>query len=295
MNNLKLQQALTTDYQKQWELGKKQYELGYISLQALQQYEQNYYTAKTQIPVLENNIVKSQNALKVLINENPGKVVTKQDFMALDSNGIIPANLPSKVLENRPDVRQAEETLIADNASIGYARANFFPSIQLTSNIGATSNVLSGLFSTGALGYNLNPDVLIPIFNLSYLGNIKQARGQYYADYYAYIKTIRNAFKDVDNGLSAHDKLTESFKTQELNYSSAKTAYTLADARYQDGADSYVTALTTKIKMENAAVLLSNSKLDQLNSVVGLYQALAGGYNVDNTDKPNKFGDGHDS
>lgn len=292
---LKLQQQLTADADKQLELGQAQYKAGYISLLTLQNYIQQYNNAKARVPIVQNNIVASQNALRVLITRSPGPINNSKDFMSIKVDGVIPANLPSKVLENRPDIRQAEAQLMADNANIGVAKANFFPSISLTgSELGFASSSLTSLFGTGTAYWQNAAAATMPLLNLSYLGTIKQNKGTYYKDFYAYVNTVQSAFQQVDNGLSGHQKLTESYNTQKEAFNSAKKQYGLGFARYQAGADSYVQAITYKVVMDNAALTLSSSKLQQLQSIVTLYQALAGGYNVDNTETPRKFGDGRD-
>ena len=135
----------------------------------------------------------------------------------------------------------------------------------------------------------------MPILNLSYFGTIRQAKGQYYNSYYNYIFTVRNAFAQVDNGLAAHQKFTDSYKEQKQFYDSTVLAFDLGDQRFKDGLDSWVTALNYKITMDSAAITLANAKMQQLQTIVNLYQAMAGGYNVENTDKAKKFGDGHDA
>lgn len=292
---LKQQKELVNDTLKQYELGKEQYKLGYISLLTLQNLEQAYYTATAQVPVIQNNIVQSENALQVLINQNPGHIKRSDNFMAIKTDGIIPANLPSTVLKNRPDVMQAEEQLKQANANIGVATANFFPTISLTGGLGSNTSSLSSLFSSGTNFWQEQIQATMPFLNLSYLGTIKGAKGAYYTAYYNYILTVKTAFSQVDNGLSGHQQLTDSYNLQKQQYDSTVVANDIGNQRYKQGADSYSTYLNYKVSMENAAIILTNIKLQQLQSIVTLYQALAGGYNIDNTDKPNKFGDSHDA
>lgn len=292
---LEQQKQLVRDALKQWELAKGQYKAGYISLLAVQQYQQVYYNALSQVPVIQNNIVQSQNALRVLINKNPGEIKNLADFANIKTDGIVPANLPSTVLKNRPDVMQAEMQLRAANASIGVATANYFPTISLTGSLGSASGQLAGLFNPTSNFFQTQLYALQPAVNLSYLGTIKQAKGKYYTAYYNYILAIQNVFAQVDNSLSGHQKLTESFHDLQEKYNSTKLAYELGDQRFKHGADSLLTALNYKINMDNAAILLTNSKMQQLQSIVMLYQALAGGYNVENTIEPKKFAHGHDA
>lgn len=292
---LELQKQLIADTLDQYNLAKGQYKAGYISLLSLQSYEQKYEQAKAGLPVIENNIVASENAIQVLLNKNPGVVKTGVAFTKLPMDGIVPGNLPSVVLKQRPDVISAEDQLIAANANIGVADASFFPTISLTGGLGSTSSQLGNLFSSGSDFWSTTVNATMPILNLSYFGTIRQAKGQYYNAYYNYIFTIRNAFAQVDNALAAHQKYTDSYKEQKQVYTSTVLAFDLGDQRFKDGLDSWVTTLGYKITMDNSAITLANSKMQQLQTIVNLYQAMAGGYNVENTDKAKKFGDSHDA
>ena len=293
---LVLQKQLVADTKKLYELTNAQYKEGFISLFNLQSYQQQYETAMVQVPIIENNIVQTRNAIRVLINRNPGDIASGIDFTAIPMNGIVPGNLPSVVLKNRPDIMQAEQQLIAANANIGVATSTFFPTLVLTNTSGFASSALNFLFSAGSDFWRANIAANMPILNLSIYGQIKGARGAYYTAYYNYIQTVRTAFSQVDSGLSGHDKLTKSYNMQHQVYDSAKLAYKLGDARFTEGADSYVTMLAYKVAYDNAAIKLSTIKVQQLQSISTLYQALAGGYNVNNTDKPlTTFGDGRDA
>jgi NodT family efflux transporter outer membrane factor (OMF) lipoprotein len=292
---LTLQKKLVEDTAKQYELGLAQYKEGYISLLTLQTYQQQYDSAKSQVPVTQNNIVATRNAIRVLANKNPGDLARGLDFQKIPTDGIIPVNLPSAVLRARPDIRQMESGLIQANANIGVATSQFFPTISLTGNTGLASNGLDTLFNAGSDFWQVQAAALMPMLNLSIFGQIKSAKGIYYQAYWNYINTVRTAFSQVDNGLSGHDKLTKSYKAQIEAYKSTVTAYDLEDGRYKQGLDSLMPVLQYKIKMEQAALTLASSKTNQLQTIVTLYQALAAGYEVDNTDNPNtKFGDGRD-
>lgn len=292
---LELQKQLVKDTLDQYTLAQGQYKEGYISLYALQTYQQNYEKAKAQVPIIESNIVASENAIKVLLNKNPGVVKTGVAFNKLPMDGIVPGNVPSVVLRQRPDVISAEDQLIAANAQIGVATASFFPSINLTGQAGSAASQLSGLFAGNADFWSTTVSASMPLLNLSYFGTIRQAKGQYYTAYYNYIFTVRNAFAQTDNALAAHQKYTDSYKEQKVFYDSTVLGFDLENQRFKDGLDSWVTALNNKITMDSAAITLANAKMSQLQTIVNLYQTMAGGYNVKNTESAVKFGDGHDA
>lgn len=277
---LTLQKQLVADLADLLRLSKIQYKKGLISLYTLQSYEQQYEKASVQIPILQNNVVNAQNTLRLLLNQNPGEIKRGLPFMVVKSDNIIPVNLPSRVLRSRPDVQQSEQQLIAANANVGVATSTFFPTVSLTDAAGYASPQLAQLFTPGNEFWNNQIAATMPILSFSTYGQIQQAKGGYYAAYYSYIQTVRSAFASVDNDLSAHDKFAKSLAAQFKNYDSAKIAYDLAKISYEKGLYSYPTLLTNKVTMDNAAILVTQSKIAQLNTIVQLYQDLAGGYMV---------------
>ena len=290
---LKQQEQLVEDLTKLYNVAKSQYDDGYISLLNLQMYTQQLDQAKTQVPITQNNITQTENALRLLLNQNPGTIKRGVDMSDLKLIGIIPVNMPSTVLKQRPDVLQAEAQLKAANANIGVATSNFFPTIALTGAGGVGSASLSGLFN-GSGFWTSQIIATMPILNLSIYGQIKSAKGAYYTAYYNYIQTVKNAFAQVENGLTAQQKLSDSYNFQEQVYNSSKLSYDITNSRYNSGADSLSTLLNSKVSLDNNAISLNQVKLQQLQSIVNLYQVLAGGYNIDNTDKHKKFDDSHD-
>ena len=294
---LDLQKQLVVDTGKLYELAQQQYKQGYISLLSLQTYLQNYQTAKAQIPLIQNNIVSSQNALQVLINKNPGAIKMGSDFAQTPMTGIVPANIPSTVLKQRPDVLQAEQGLVNANANIGVATAYFFPTVSLTGGVGTANTGLNNLFSDTTDWWSVQVGAKMPILNLAQFGVIKGAKGAYYTSYYQYMLTVKQAFQQVDNGLSGHQKITDSYNEQLKMYDSTVVAYKLGVDSFKQGLYNELQELNYKVSMEQAAISLASTKLQQLQSIVSLYQALAGGYNVnDEADsKPLKYGDARDA
>ena|SRR5579863_589417 len=292
---LVIQKELAVDTAKQYELGKAQFKEGYISLLTLQNYQQQYETAQAQVPITQNNIVATRNAIRVLANKNPGDMARGPDFEQIPTDGLIPVNLPSTVLRARPDIRQMESALVQANANIGVATSTFFPTLNLTGNTGWAANGLSTLFNAGSDFWQTQISATMPWLNLAAVAQIDTVRGLYYQAYWNYINTVRTAFQQVDSGLSGHDKLTKSYKDMIEVYKSSVTAYNLEDGRYKQGLDSLMPVLQYKIQMEQAALNLASSKTNQLQTIVTLYQALAAGYDVGNTEKPNTvFGDMRD-
>lgn len=275
---LKQQLQWIDDLQVLLTLSHKQYEQGLISLYTLQQYEQQYRQATAELPLLKHNIIVTGNALKLLLNENPGVIKSNAAFMRLKNNNIIPVDLPSQVLKNRPDVRAAEEQLIAAHANIDIASATFFPTISLTGAAASSSDSLSGLFSSQNDFWHYQMSLNMPLLDPTIYGQIKQAKGQYNSAYAHYIQTVRIAFQSVDNDLSAHQQYYASFIEQTKNWNSVQKTYDLAKLRYQKGLYSYPTLLNNKIMLDQATIALAKAKLAQLLTIVQLYQDLGGGY-----------------
>jgi outer membrane protein, multidrug efflux system len=275
---LEQQKQLVTDLRQLLFLSKMQEKDGLISLLTLQQYEQQYEQAKAQVPIIAQNVVVARNALHVLMNENPGAIKTHTKFMDLKTNGIIPVNLPSKVLKNRPDVQEAEQNLIAANANIGVATSAFFPTIFLTSGLGTASNSLSNLFANGSDFWNYQAGITMPLLNAEIPGQIKRAKGEFQAQYFNYMQIVREAFASVDNSLAAHENYYLSFEDQVKNEFSTQTAYNLTHISYEKGLYSYPTVLNSKVTLDNARISVAKAKLAQLNSIVALYENLGGGY-----------------
>ncbi len=275
---LEQQQQLVSDLKALLFLSNKKYTEGLISLYSLQAYEQQYDKAKAELPVIQNNVVVSRNALRLLLNENPGHIGIGSQFMRLKSNGVMPTNVPSQVLKNRPDVRGAEQKLIASNAEVGVVTSTFFPTISLIGVAGSGTKELARLFSSNTDYWNHLTLFTMLLVAPEYPGQIKSAKGLRYAAYREYIQVVRSAFKSVDDDLSAHQAYYASLVAQNKNFSSSKKAYTLAEDSYEKGLYSYPTLLVNKINLDNAAIALTLSKIAQLTTIVKLYQDLGAGY-----------------
>lgn len=275
---LALQKQLVNDLKELLALSRIQYEKGLISLYTLQQYEQQYDIANANLPIIAQNVVVARNALKLLMNQNPGDIPIQYSFMKLKSKGIIPVNLPSQVLRNRPDVRQAEQQLIAANADIGRVTSVFFPTLSFTGMGASNAQAVHSLFSGGSDYWHNQFLIYAPLLAPEVPGLLKKTRGLRYAALRNYVQVIRSAFKSVDNDLSAHDLFYESLMAQEKNFASSKRALNLATHSYDNGLYSYPTWLMNRINLDNAAISLTKAKLAQLITIVQLYEDLGGGY-----------------
>ena len=190
----------------------------------------------------------------------------------------LPAGLPSDLLIQRPDIRQAEQQLIGANANIGAARANFFPRIALTAQVGTASNELSGLFKSGAWGFTLAPSALLPIFDAGRnSANLDAAHVGRQIAVAQYEKAIQTAFREVSDALDSQTTLQEQDRAQRAQLEAETVRLKLADLRYSNGVSSYLDLLDaqrTLFALEQSVVQV---RLAQVQNQLLLYKALGGG------------------
>lgn len=291
---LNQQNQLVTHLESLLSLVKIQYKYGIATLNDVETYQQKLSQAKMQTPNIQHNIDVTQNALQVLLNKNPAKFDKLNNFNSIKTTGIVPVNLPSTVLLNRPDVIMSEEQLKMANANIGVATSNFFPRISLTTPIGGYNAQLGNLFNANGDFWAAQITAVMPILNLGLYSLVKEAKGQYYVAYYNYVKTVRSVFADVNNNLSGYDSIQKTYNEANILYTSATANATLSLLNYKKGYVSYPDSLSNIITQDNYAILLTQTKLQELQAIVSLYQSLAGGYNYKNTSTLKKFGDDHD-
>jgi outer membrane protein, multidrug efflux system len=252
---------------------------GSTSLMDLRQSEQLVYTASAAIPELQKQIAQQENALSVLLGKNPGPIVRGKDLTSQTYPPTVPAGLPSQLIERRPDIRQAEQQLIAANARIGVAKAAYFPTISLTGDAGFQSSALTGLFHEPAGFWALNTTVVQSIFTGGKLrSNVRISEAQQREAALNYQKTIQGAFRDVADALVAYQKSSEATKEQEKLVTAAQGASHLAKIRYEGAATSYLEVLTNETNYYSAQLGLTQSRLNQLLALVQVYNALGGGW-----------------
>ena len=190
----------------------------------------------------------------------------------------LPAGLPSELLTRRPDIRQAEQQLIAANANIGAARAAFFPRIALTAQAGTASNELSGLFKSGSWGFTIAPSLLLPIFDAGRnQANLEGAQAGRAIAVAQYEKAIQTAFREVSDALAGQATLGEQAQAQRLQAEAEAARLQLADLRYRNGVASYLDLLDAQRSLFATQQAVVQVRLAQLQNQVALYKALGGG------------------
>jgi len=277
------QQTLATR-EESFKLSKLRFDNGVTSELDFRQAESLTEAARVSLAQLVRQRALDQNALTLLL----GQPLTGELAVALPAGkGLadtpllvdVPAGLPSDLLTRRPDIRQAEQQLLAANADIGAARAAFFPRISLTTSAGSASSHLSGLFKSGSYGWTLAPQLLLPIFdagrNRAGLDSANAGRDIAVAQYE---KSIQTAFREVSDALAGRATLGEQLRAQQAQANAEAVRYKLSDLRYQNGIASYLDLLDAQRSLFSARQAVVQTRLAQLQSQVTLYKTLGGGW-----------------
>lgn len=255
-----------------------QFKHGQISMMNVEQARTQYETAAAAIPQLESQIAQLENALSILLGRNPGPIARGKTINDLVFPPI-PAGLPSQLLERRPDIAQAEQSLIAANAQIGAARALYFPTISLTGSYGWESANLSDLFRGPARVWSYAGSFTGPIFTAGAIsGQVQQAEASREAALLGYEAAIQSAFADVENALIGRRKLAEQIQAQERLVKAGREYERLAKLQYDGGYAPYLTVLSAQQQLFPAELNLAQLQASLFASYVNLYKAMGGGW-----------------
>lgn len=234
----------------------------------------------TNISSLENSIAQVENAIQVLLDRNPGPLAQDGDVNRLPAKGLIPAKISSEVLKKRPDILTAEHNLNLAEAKVGVAYAHFFPMLSLTDLVGSSSIELSHLLNLSTALWVLQGAASLPLLNGVSYAQIKEAKAGYLGAFYNYAQTLRSAFADVDNSLTNQKIMYAIYQRQSKALQSSQKTYSLALARYKAGVRDYRHVLNAKLVVDSAKLNLTLAKMQQLDSIVEVYQSLAMGNDI---------------
>jgi multidrug efflux system outer membrane protein len=245
----------------------------------VRQAEQLLFTTTGQIAGLERETAQTENALSLLLGQPPGDVPRGASLSALAAPPSVPAGLPSELLERRPDIRQAEQELIAANAQIGAAKAEFFPRISLTGLFGVQSRALADLFTGSAGFWSLGAGAAVPIFNAGRLrNNVRLTEAVQREALVAYQRAIYGSFREVSDSLTGYYKTREQRAEQQRLVEALRESIQLATQRYQGGIDNYLPVLDAQRNLFQGELDLARLRQQELTSIVQLYRALGGGW-----------------
>jgi len=254
---------------------------GVATVLDLRQAEQLVETAAETIPALQQQIEQTENQISLLLGRNPGTVARGKGLTEQELPPDVPAGLPSALLERRPDILAAEQNLISANAQIGVAKAAYFPHISLTALLGGQSTQLSNLFAGPNSVYNFIPQISQPIFTAGKLkSNVRLAQAQRDSALVQYEKAIRTAFSEVSDALIAHQRVRESRIHQQALTAALEDRKRLSYMRYRGGVDTQLNALDADRDLFQAQLALAQLNRNEILSVVQLYKALGGGWQI---------------
>ena len=261
-----------------YEIFKLRFEGGVISLLELSQNKSQYEEALATIPPLEKAIAQQENGLSVLLGRNPGPIVRGKDIDQL-ALPMIPAGLPSDLLERRPDIRRAEQNLIAANALIGAAKAAYYPTISLTGLFGYASLGLSNLFNSQSKVWQYAAPISMPIFTGGGLaGQLQAAEATQQQALFGYQKAIQEAFREVNDALVNQDRTGAQLKAQKEQVKSLEQYSETARLRYDNGYTSYIEVLDAERSLFNAQLQYTQTQQTQFEAMTNLYKAMGGGW-----------------
>ena len=239
-------------------------------------------TANAQIPDLERAIAQEEDAISILLGDYPHDVARGRPLVEQTLPPEVPSGLPSSIIERRPDIREAEQTLIASNAEIGVAKAQFFPQIALTGSGGGSfgrSSAFSSLMASQVGIWSYGAQVSQPIFTGGALrGNLRLAKSQNQQALIAYRQTIQRAFGDVSDALIGYEKLHQVRLRQQDTVADLEETVRISTLRYKGGTTTYLEVLDGQRSLYGAQLTLASARGDEYRSLVQLYRALGGGW-----------------
>lgn len=278
---LEIARATAKSRGESYDLFKLRFEGGLISLLELSQNKSQYEEALATIPPLEKAIAQQENGLSVLLGRNPGPIARGKDIDQLLLPAI-PAGLPSDLLERRPDLRRAEQDLIAANALIGAAKAMYFPTISLTGLFGYASPSLSSLFDGPSKVWQYAAPITMPIFTAGAIaGQVQAAEAVQQQALFRYQKAIQEAFREVDDSLVSQDRTRAQLLAQGRQVEALQQYASTARLRYDNGYTSFIEVLDAERSLFNAQLQFVQTQQVQLQAMVNLYLAMGGGWVVE--------------
>lgn len=260
------------------------YEEGAVPESDYQQAESQYREAVARVPELERQVARQENFISVLLGRNPGPIARGRDIDGFFFPAV-PGGLPAALLARRPDIRQAEQQLIAANANIGVAKAAYFPDISLTGVLGLESVQLSNLFVGPSKIWSFGASVLQPIFNAGRIrSEVEQAGAVQRQALYAYERSIISAFQDVEDALVDRTKFAQVSSEQARNVAALRRFRDLAELRYREGVTIYLEVASAEQSLLNAELAYVATQSQLFQSYANLYKAMGGGW-IDETEQ----------
>ena len=269
------------NYAKLKKLFTDRFKYGQVSEVVVAQITAQYENIAAAIPLIEEEIAKTENALSILVGDYPHGIARGASFAAIKLPRV-PSDLPSDMLRQRPDIAQAEQELIAANARIGAAMAQYYPQLSLTGSLGFASGALSNLLTGPAGVWAIAGSLVGPIFDAGAIkGQVQATAAQKQAALANYVKTIHVAFQDVADGLVGYQKSLESLAARDRAVKALQTTVHLSFLKFEEGQESYTTVLTAENDLYAAELQAIDTRFAAFASLVEVYKAMGGGWTLD--------------
>ena len=280
---LQLAEATVESREKSLFIASKRFEAGIDPKLPSLQSSASLENARLAVLRAQSSILKSRNALQFLVGGPiPTTLIPTPAVSNITSQQVFSAGLPSELLRYRPDVLQAEYNLKAAGANIEVARASYYPSISLASNIGLSSGSLNDLFKSGSVGWSFGPSVSVPIFDAGRLdANYDVAQIERKQTLAGYERSIQTAFREVSDVLATRATLGEQLEAQYRLQDNFEQTYQIADARFKAGISNYLDVLDAQRSLFSTQQGILDLELQKIISQIELYQVLGGGANLD--------------
>ena len=278
---LKLAQETLASQQSTYELTQRSHGLGGSSGLAVSEAQTTVESARVDVAEYASQVLQDQNALRLLVGSDiPANLLPGDSLESAAMLVQVPAELPSTLLQRRPDVLAAEHTLMSANIDIGAARAAFFPSITLTAGAGSASTSLSSLFKAGSGAWSFAPSISLPIFDAgSNRATLDSAKVEREIQVQTYQLALQTAFKEVADALAVRSTLDQRLTAQQALTEASRKSYELSDALYRGGSQSFLEALVSQRSLYSAEQDLITLRLAEQSNRVTLYKVLGGGWN----------------
>jgi multidrug efflux system outer membrane protein len=261
------------------DLAKTRFEGGVTSEKDWRQAEAEYHRTASLLAEFERLVRLRENELSILLGRNPGSILRGRPINEQAVLPEVPAGIPSSLLERRPDIRAAEQELIASNARIGEAKALLYPQLSLTGVGGVESSTLSTLFNGPSVAWSLVSGLVQPLFNAGKnTARVEFTESQMRQTLYYYEGTIQQAFREVEDGLISYQKTGEQRMSQRLRVEAERQVLNLSELRYRGGTASYLEVLDAQRSLFSAELDEVQAISDQVQSMIQLYKALGGGW-----------------
>lgn len=275
---LKISLRTMKTYEEEVVYFEKQYKYGQTSKMTVAQARTQYEIALANIPQIKTQIVETENALCILLGQNPAPIPRGKSLYELHLPAV-PADLPSELLRQRPDIMEAEQQLIAANAEIGAALALYFPEITLTGFYGGASQQLKNLFKGPSNTWSFTGNIAGPIYTAGAIyGQVEQAKAEALAALINYQRTVQNAFADVEDALFAHEMLIEQLAAEERLVQAAGEYQDLALLQHKGGYAPYFIVIQAEQQYYPAQLSEAQTRAQLFSSLVNIYRSMGGGW-----------------